>query len=100
MRRSPKLKLPRNALKEWGRVTQGIASALAEVECLRTLDRLRSAHGFADEMTACPLVVESNIVQTGNWFPGLSTPGTRRLTLNRSGAMLRYFSIALLGTNW
>ena len=42
----------RNALKEWGRVTQGIASALAEVECLRTLDRLRLAQGFADEMIA------------------------------------------------
>jgi hypothetical protein len=39
-------------LKEWGRCTQGIASALAEVECLRTLDRLRMAHGFADEMIA------------------------------------------------
>ena len=38
------------ALKEWGRVTQGIASALAEVECLRTRDRLRLAQGFADEM--------------------------------------------------
>ena len=42
----------RNALKEWGRVTQGIASTLAEVECLRTLDRLRLAQGFADEMIA------------------------------------------------
>jgi len=42
----------RNALEEWGRVTQGIASALAEVECLRTLDRLRLAQGFADEMIA------------------------------------------------
>ena len=42
----------RTALKEWSRVTQGIASALAEVECLRTLDRLRVARGFADEMIA------------------------------------------------
>lgn len=42
----------RNALKEWSRVTLGIASALAEVECLRTLDRLRLAQGFADEMIA------------------------------------------------
>ena len=39
-------------LKEWGRVSQGIASALAEVECLRTLDRLRLAQGFGDEMIA------------------------------------------------
>ena len=31
----------RDALKEWRRLTQGVASALVEVECLRTLDRLR-----------------------------------------------------------
>ena len=31
----------RDRLKEWARVTRVIASALAEVECLRTLDRLR-----------------------------------------------------------
>jgi predicted nucleic acid-binding protein len=42
----------RNALKEWSRVTRGIASALAEVECLRTLDRLRLAQGFPDETIA------------------------------------------------
>ena len=42
----------RNALKEWGRVTKGIVSALVEVECLRTLDRLRLAQGFSDEIIA------------------------------------------------
>lgn len=42
----------RGALKEWGRVTQGIASALVEVECLRTLDRLRLPQRFSDEMIA------------------------------------------------
>jgi predicted nucleic acid-binding protein len=42
----------RNVLKEWARVTQAVASALVEVECLRTLDRLRLAHEFADEMIA------------------------------------------------
>jgi predicted nucleic acid-binding protein len=42
----------RDVLKEWGRLTQGIASALVEVECLRTLDRLRVAQGFTDEMIA------------------------------------------------
>jgi predicted nucleic acid-binding protein len=31
-------------LKEWKRVASGVASALTEVECLRTLDRL-SRHG-------------------------------------------------------
>jgi predicted nucleic acid-binding protein len=41
-----------NSLKEWGRVTRGVASALAEVECLRTLDRLRLANGLSDEIIA------------------------------------------------
>jgi predicted nucleic acid-binding protein len=30
-----------DALPEWGLVARGVASALVEVECLRTLDRLR-----------------------------------------------------------
>lgn len=37
-----------NALKEWRSITQGVASALVEVECLRTLDRLRLAQGLGD----------------------------------------------------
>jgi len=41
-----------NALKEWEGVTQGIASALVEVECLRTLDRLRLAQDFTGEAIA------------------------------------------------
>ena len=32
-----------DALHEWRIIEQGIASALVEVECLRTLDRLRIA---------------------------------------------------------
>lgn len=40
----------RDALKEWARVSRGIASALVEVECLRTLDRLRLAENFAGEV--------------------------------------------------
>ena len=39
----------RNALKEWRAIEQGIASALVEVECLRTLDRLRMAEGLQDD---------------------------------------------------
>ncbi|TNF72485.1 MAG: PIN domain-containing protein [Acidobacteria bacterium] len=31
----------KGALEEWKRVERGVASALVEVECLRTLDRLR-----------------------------------------------------------
>ena len=36
------------ALREWRAVRRGVASALVEVECLRTLDRLRLRHGLAD----------------------------------------------------
>lgn len=39
----------RHALKEWKSIDQAIASALVEVECLRTLDRLRLSEGIADE---------------------------------------------------
>lgn len=42
----------RNALAEWGSVERGVASALVEVECLRTLDRLRLAEGLADSEIA------------------------------------------------
>lgn len=41
-----------NALKQWSTIEQGISSALLEVECLRTLDRLRLAEGLADEEIA------------------------------------------------
>lgn len=37
-----------NELREWRTIRQGVASALVEVECLRTLDRLRLAEGLAD----------------------------------------------------
>jgi predicted nucleic acid-binding protein len=37
-----------NALKEWRSIARGVASALVEVECLRTLDRLRLAEGLED----------------------------------------------------
>ncbi|MBH0178526.1 MAG: PIN domain-containing protein [Nitrospira sp.] len=41
-----------NALKEWRSITQGVASVLVEVECLRTLDRLRLAEGLNDDEIA------------------------------------------------
>jgi len=41
-----------DALKEWGRVSEGIASALVEVECLRTLDMLRLIENYADNVIA------------------------------------------------
>jgi predicted nucleic acid-binding protein len=42
----------RNALKEWREIEQGVVSALAEVECLRTLDRLRLGGQASDEAIA------------------------------------------------
>jgi len=39
----------RGRLKEWRRIESGVASALVQVECLRTLDRLRLRGGILDE---------------------------------------------------
>ena len=36
------------ALREWRSIERGIASALVEVECLRTLDRLRLVEGVGE----------------------------------------------------
>jgi predicted nucleic acid-binding protein len=40
------------ALREWRSIERAVASALVEVESLRTLDRLRLAEGLADEQIA------------------------------------------------
>ena len=40
----------RNRLAEWKKVRAGVASALTQVECLRTLDRLRHHGTTADEI--------------------------------------------------
>ena len=42
----------RNALGDWSRISQGVASALVEVECLRTLDRLCLTGEHGDEAIA------------------------------------------------
>ena len=41
-----------DALAEWHAIDEGVTSALTEVECLRTLDRLRLREGLADEQVA------------------------------------------------
>ena len=41
-----------NALAEWRRIDTGVSSALAEVECLRSLDRMRLLGGYSDEAIA------------------------------------------------
>jgi predicted nucleic acid-binding protein len=40
------------ALKEWSSVEEGVTSALTQVECLRTLDRLRVVEHIPDETLA------------------------------------------------
>jgi predicted nucleic acid-binding protein len=37
-----------DALEAWPRIKRGVTSALTQVECLRTLDRLRIAQGVSD----------------------------------------------------
>lgn len=41
-----------NALGEWSTIERGVASALVEVECLRTLDRLRLSDALGDREIA------------------------------------------------
>lgn len=42
----------KNRLEEWNAVETGVASALVEVECLRTLDRLRLTDGIDENELA------------------------------------------------
>lgn len=42
----------RDALREWAGIERGVTSALTQVECLRTLDRLRHTERLADEVLA------------------------------------------------
>jgi predicted nucleic acid-binding protein len=46
-----------NKLEEWPKVEVGVASAVVEVECLRTLDRLRLRVGLSDQDLADRLEV-------------------------------------------
>lgn len=41
-----------DALAAWSEIEEGVASRLVEVECLRTLDRLRLAAGLGDDEVA------------------------------------------------
>ncbi len=42
----------KDKLAEWKSIRRGVASALVEVECLRTLDRLRLSSGLPDKELA------------------------------------------------
>lgn len=66
-----------NALAEWADVEVAVTSALTEVECLRTLDRLRVSRGIAEEEVALrreSVVALLRSVETVD----LSTPVLRR----------------------
>lgn len=41
-----------DALQQWRAIERGVASALAQLECLRTIDRLRLSEGVPDEDVA------------------------------------------------
>ncbi len=71
----------RNALKEWPSIERGMASALVEVECLHTLDRVRLVEGFDDADVAARreavyrLIEAMEIVElTGPVLPRASQP--------------------------
>jgi len=61
-----------NKLKEWGSIESGVASALVEVECLRTLDRLRLRQRLPDAELASRRAVifrlteEMEVVEASN----------------------------------
>jgi hypothetical protein len=42
----------RDALPAWTKIIAGVTSALTEVECLRTIDRLRLRGGYSDPVLA------------------------------------------------
>ena len=52
-----------DALEEWEEIETGVASALVEVECLRTLDRLRLGGGITDRQLASRRAAVLEIVE-------------------------------------
>jgi predicted nucleic acid-binding protein len=53
-----------NALPEWQAIEGGVVSALVEVECLRTLDRLRLSEGLSDNEIAVRREVVYRLLDT------------------------------------
>ncbi len=59
----------RYRLREWKSIERGVASALVQVECLRTLDRLRLRAGLSDEdlaerrQTVFRIIDETEVVE-------------------------------------
>ncbi|HWP37509.1 MAG TPA: PIN domain-containing protein [Gemmatimonadales bacterium] len=52
------------ALAEWRELDAGVASALAEVECLRTLDRLRLVQGLPEAEVARRRAAVFDVLET------------------------------------
>ncbi len=53
-----------NSLKQWPTIERGVGSARVEVECLRTLDRLRFAEGLADGEVATRREAVFRLIET------------------------------------
>ena len=97
-----------NALKEWISIERGVASALVEVECLRTLDRLRLRDGLPDSRIAVrreavfrlmeameivdlnrPVLERAATVPNVAWYAGCDPLGDRSALARALGLRIR-----------
>jgi predicted nucleic acid-binding protein len=66
-----------DSLSEWRTIERGVVSALVEVECLRTLDRLRVASGLPEAEVALRREAVVRLLESME-VVGVSTPILRR----------------------
>ena len=66
-----------NALTEWAGIERGVTSVLTEVECLRTLDRMRVTRGVAESEVALRRQTVVALLRSTETVD-LSTPVLRR----------------------
>ena len=66
-----------DSLSEWRTIERGVVSALVEVECLRTLDRLRVARGLPEAEVALRREAVVRLLESME-VVGVSTPILRR----------------------
>lgn len=71
-----------NQLAEWPAITAGVTSALAEVECLRTLDRLRTERALAEAEIAPRREAVAALLRS------VDIVGTTRVVLTRAAQPL------------
>lgn len=67
-----------STLREWSRITRAVTSEIAQVECLRTLDRLRIAGAVKDRELA------RRRATTLELFSGIETVRLNRAVLNKA----------------